>query len=74
MTDETPYLFLPSYDYIKTECKNRTPEHILNDTVGTKFFVTFMSVLLNLLAWFELFVYILHELHRDTVVQKKLSF
>ena len=33
-----------------------------------------MSVLLNLLAWFELFVYILHELHRDTVVQKKLSF
>ena len=38
MTDETPYLFLPLYAYIKTECKNRTPEHILDDTVSKKFF------------------------------------
>ena len=38
MTDETPYLFLPLYAYIKTECKNRTPEHILNDTVSKKIF------------------------------------
>ena len=38
MTDETPYLFLPLYAYIKTECKNRTPDHILNDTVSKNFF------------------------------------
>ena len=37
-TDQTPYLFLPLCAYTKTERNNRTPEHILNDTVSKTIF------------------------------------